>query len=135
MSAWGEGWLTILEPIIFGDTHVNDQQIIEKHAEGQRGRARMELQIVRRVIRNLHAAGFKLREREDNRVLGERELIELLFDLDEAYVDAYKNGRRTGWVRFVFGNDGWDVLSDYSLGIEKTLTATLGLIDEMERNR
>ena len=37
-----------------------------------------------------------------------------------------------GWVRFVYGNDGWDVISDYSLNIEDVLAGANKLAEELE---
>lgn len=33
-------------------------------------------------------------------------------DMETLY--AYKDGERVGWWSLVYGNDGWDVISDYS---------------------
>ena len=37
-----------------------------------------------------------------------------------------------GWVRFIYGNDGWDVINDYSHRLEPYLVKTNALIDEMQ---
>jgi hypothetical protein len=37
-----------------------------------------------------------------------------------------------GWVRFIYGNDGWDVMNDYSTVLEPYLIKTNALIDEMQ---
>ena len=44
-------------------------------------------------------------------------------ETDDDYLFVYKAGQseRFGWVRFVYGNDGYDVISDYTINLEKTL--------------
>ena len=37
-----------------------------------------------------------------------------------------------GWVRFIYGNDGWDVINDYCVTFEPHLVKTNALIDEMQ---
>jgi hypothetical protein len=48
-------------------------------------------------------------------------------------VDGPK-GRRDwfGWVFFVYGNDGYDVISDYTTNLESSLTATNKLAESLE---
>lgn len=46
-------------------------------------------------------------------------IYEAMFSTDEDYLIIYKanpNGssERCGWVRFIYGNSGWDVMSDWS---------------------
>lgn len=36
-----------------------------------------------------------------------------------------------GWVRFIYGNDGWDVINDYSTRLEAYLLKTNALAEEM----
>ena len=31
------------------------------------------------------------------------------------------DGKRMGWIRLVYGNDGWDVINDYSTALEEFL--------------
>lgn len=40
-----------------------------------------------------------------------------LCDEDRLYVE--KNGKPFGWVFFVYGNYGWDVISDYTTNLEQ----------------
>jgi hypothetical protein len=44
-------------------------------------------------------------------------------------VDA--NGVRVGWVRFVYGNDGWDVMNDNTTNLESAIAKTNALIDKL----
>ncbi len=47
-----------------------------------------------------------------------------LFDVDEGYLFVIDkkmkgSGDYVGWVRFVFGNEGFDVISDYTVNLEE----------------
>jgi hypothetical protein len=60
-------------------------------------------------------------------------ILKTMFAADEDRVYVYKNEtdkKAIGWVYFVYGNDGWDVISDYTvnLGEEK-----LNLMVEADR--
>lgn len=52
-------------------------------------------------------------------------ILEALFNTDEDYLYVYTKGgnqkdkRPDYWVRFVYGNDGWDVICDYSVYLEQ----------------
>lgn len=52
---------------------------------------------------------------------------------DEDYLLVHRTAahKSFGWVRFIYGNDGWDVISDYTTNLEQFLTATNALTDEM----
>ena len=39
-------------------------------------------------------------------------------DDDRVYVYNPTNNQRVGWCWFVYGNDGWDVISDYTVNLE-----------------
>ncbi len=43
---------------------------------------------------------------------------ETMFATDEEHLIFYKDGKRVGWVWFVYGNSGWDVISDYTTNLE-----------------
>lgn len=41
-------------------------------------------------------------------------------------------GKRIGWVRMIYGNDGWDVMADYTTNLEDVLTDANKLADKLE---
>ena len=97
-----------------------DLKLIAQCDESVRERRRIELAIVRTLIRELIANHYHLKadNGEDAPLMGtEDELIECLFACDEARIET-ETGR---WVFLVFGNDGWDVISDYSISIDHAL--------------
>ena len=42
-------------------------------------------------------------------------------------------GERCGWLHFVYGNDGWDVLSDYTTNLEPALAPVTTVANEWEK--
>ena len=103
-------------------------------------RQRVEHEIVERFIDDAIHAGYRLAvslERGydlEEMLIGSRDrekIIEASFSGDDAHVfvqspkgPTVDNGRVVcdGWVYLVFGNDGWDVISDFTMNIESLLT-------------
>lgn len=82
----------------------------------------VERDIVTRTVDALIADGYAVRESEDGNFSDSREdTLAVLFDLDSANVIASKGNGDSAWVVFVFGNDGYDVISDYSMSLESVL--------------
>lgn len=91
-------------------------------------RIAVEHKIVKKTIKTLLAAGYLLSVNDGEGVTGltidEATLYSHLFDLDDAYLEVFRRDApsvRLGWVRFVFGNDGFDVISDYTTSLEEIL--------------
>jgi hypothetical protein len=92
-----------------------------------RARVSIERRIVKRTVADLLAAGFELAV-YDGEVLHKRttdaaKLHKDLLETDEDYLFVYKAGEkeRFGYVYFVYGNDGYDVISDYTVNLEDAL--------------
>ena len=91
-----------------------------------KARQRIEQTIVLVTAQALLDAGFSLGVNDGGETTLEfsRDLDAIkaaLFTTDDDYLYVYKAGRKPskdnrpdGWVRFVYGNDGWDVISDCS---------------------
>lgn len=100
-------------------------------------RIAVEQDIVTRAVDAFLAAGFALQTNQSGgpwvpeRPATDRDLIlaELMQVDDEhmavikAGADPMASGQHTceGWVRFVYGNDGYDVISDYTTNLEAIL--------------
>lgn len=39
--------------------------------------------------------------------------------------------RPIGWIRLVYGNDGWDVMSDWHTNLDQYMPKTLALVEEL----
>lgn len=93
--------------------------------QGVRARVAVERRIVKRMVADLLAAGFELSvmdgEVEHKRTNDPAKLHKDLMETDEDYLFVYKVGekQRFGHVYFVYGNDGWDVISDHTVNLEQ----------------
>lgn len=56
-------------------------------------------------------------------------ILEAMFSTDEDYLLANGPSLPSGWVRFVYGNDGPDVINDYSTNLTTALAGTVRLCD------
>lgn len=86
----------------------------------------LERQIVAKVVMDLLSNGFVLHyycedQDENINVLNASDKsLAGLFDYDEQILYASRSDC-TGWVRFIYGGDGWDVINDYSVNLDKYL--------------
>ncbi len=103
-------------------------------------RQEVERKIVGALVDRLLKEGFRLAvslERgydADECLLGSRDrekIMEAAFDGDDCHIfvqpaegDLLEDGHivSEGWVYLVFGNDGWDVISDYTTNLDPYMT-------------
>lgn len=99
-------------------------------------RRRIERAITSRFIRDCIKAGYRIGVQDHNEVMREpdqnaREILALAMDLDEVHLAIHEPDSKStlpfGWAFFVYGNDGWDALCDYTCNLED-----LGLIQRTE---
>jgi hypothetical protein len=105
-------------------------------------RINIERDIVLRTVAHLLAAGFYLNIMNggDGEELAEpsrnvSDLTLALMETDDEYLQVYGNsndGTLTpkGWVRFVYGNDGYDVIFDYTTNLDPVLDGIIDYIDK-----
>jgi hypothetical protein len=111
-------------------------------------RREVERKIVGQFVRDALAAGHRLAvslERGydiDEMLLGSRDeskIMEAAFAGDDCHIflqpaegPTVEDGKvvSDGWVNCVFGNDGWDVISDYSTNVEPLLAEASKLSDQ-----
>ncbi len=61
------------------------------------------------------------------------DLLSVMFQTDDELMCVYdRAGNYLGWVRFVYGNDGWDVINDYTTNLEPILEKVNLLADRLE---
>jgi len=111
-------------------------------------RQRVERSIARRVILDALRAGYTLSVFDGEEVtlkhsskakdilaaMMTTDIDHLLFHkADTGPVEPQGFGRisgvDSGWVMFVYGNDGWDVVSDYTTNLEDVLKGANNLAD------
>lgn len=89
-----------------------------------RARIALEKRIVNRVIKTFLKDGCAITlsygDCENPVVKSTKfsEFREHLMACDEEWLIVYKNGKRIGFVYFVYGNDGYDVICDYQSSLE-----------------
>lgn len=108
---------------------MTDNEIILKHDQGCRPRARMELAIVNALIGELARPGYTAKIDEYGNE--PTTLKDGLFNLDEAHLIVFKDGKKIGFVYLVFGNDGHDLISDYSVSLEEFLKPVNEVADKL----
>lgn len=120
---------------------MTDDEILDKHDVSVRPRCRMELKIVNKIIADAKLCGFKLEVKEyktegiEDQYSKENDIKGMLFNLDDARLLFIKNGRLYSYIRLVFGNNGYDVVSDYGMKLEDFLRPTIELADRLENGR
>lgn len=101
-------------------------------------RIAVERRIVRKVVDDLLAKGYALAtDQGDHRFYGECNpsrdravILHELMQVDEEHLGVFDAKDATGvervcqpfgWIYFVYGNDGYDVISDYTTNLEDQL--------------
>ncbi len=108
---------------------------LEKLDSAVQRRIRMEVRIIRQLVKDALAAGFKLSvddgEEQTPYYTEAKPVFTALMNTDEDYLHLYKPGL-AGWVRLVYGNDGYDVISDYTTNLESVLAGANSLAEKVE---
>jgi hypothetical protein len=96
-------------------------------------RQELERKIVTRVIKDGIAAGFTIDvyDGEEFVLKGStdvKKILSVMFTTDEDSLYLKKYGI-AGWVAFIYGNDGHDVIHDYSTNLEDVLKGAEELAD------
>lgn len=99
-------------------------------------RMRMERRIVTFMIEDAIKQGFALSVFNGEEVTVKKstnatELWEACRTVDEETIFFHKDDVLVGGVNLVYGNDGWDVISDYTVKLEDVLAATNRVVDEV----
>lgn len=107
-------------------------------------RQAVERTIAGMVIDALLRAGFSLGVYDGEEITIRRSkdrdaIFAALFTTDEDYLKVYPEPLHLnskppafGWVRFVYGNDGWDVICDHTVNLESYLAPVDAWIDTNE---
>jgi hypothetical protein len=101
-------------------------------------RQKMERAIVRRVVKDALKLGYALSVDDggDEYTVTEsrdgKAVLAALMQTDEDHLILNRDGVQRGWVRFVYGNDGWDVICDYSVRVEDAVVGAEALAERLE---
>lgn len=110
---------------------ISDEKILERHAIGARPRARMELIIVNALLKLLSEKGYSI-EVEEYEGEATPDIKDACFNLDEVHLLLTKDGEKAGWIFLVMGNNGFDLISDYTTNLEKLLKPIFEISDKLE---
>jgi hypothetical protein len=90
-------------------------------------RVAVEQKIARYTVKALLAQGYTLSVFDGEEITVKRsasavEVCNAMSTTDEDYLYVHRANeqahQRFGWVRFVYGNDGWDVICDYTTNLD-----------------
>jgi hypothetical protein len=109
-------------------------------------RQAIEKQIVASAIADLLEAGFEITVNDGEEDVLERStdpeaIAAAMMSTDEDRLYVYYVGTPTnndegsnhkGWIRFIYGNDGPDVINDYTTNLEKYLSETIALAETLD---
>lgn len=92
-------------------------------------REEVERKIAAAVIDGALAAGYSITvfDGEDETVKRSKdkdEILKAMYTTDEDYLFIYEApapDKKIGWVRFVYGNDGYDVVNDYTTNLDSMM--------------
>jgi len=92
---------------------------------GVRKRVAIERLIVLALIDHALAEGYELSVHDGEErhpwTTDRAEVVAAIMETDEDHLRFRKNKKNAGWVRLVYGNDGWDVIADNTLNLEGLL--------------
>jgi hypothetical protein len=97
----------------------------------------LETAIAKHAIAELLSAGFALGVNDGEEITisnstDAEAVLKAMQTTDDDYLLAYRDGKQVGWVRFVYGNSGWDVIADYSMNLDPHLTKTNAFAEQIE---
>ena len=101
-------------------------------------RQEVERKIAKALIVDALKAGFVVSvdngEDETKKFDDVKSILDAMFLTDEEHLHMWNpsNGRQVGWVFLVYGNDGWDVISDYTVNLEPIMAGANKIADHYE---
>jgi len=99
-------------------------------------RQKVERSIARRLILDGLSMGYTIgvhngEELVLNRSAKSKDILAAMFSVDEEKLYFYKDGWPCGWVFLVYGNDGWDVICDYTVNLEPIMAGAHTLSEKI----
>ncbi len=98
-------------------------------------RRKIEKSIIRRFALDAIKAGFTLGVCDGQEVVIKgattaKAVLDKMFSVDEEDLLVYDGSRLVGMVNLVYGNGGWDVISDYSPSMEPLMKGVNELVEK-----
>lgn len=99
-------------------------------------RQKIEKKIVARIISDAIRAGYSLSVNNGEEIVIRKSrdkaaILAEMFSVDTEHLVYHKDGVRQGSVFLVYGNDGWDVICDYTTNLDPILRGAMRLGDRL----
>ncbi len=101
----------------------------------------IEKKIITRTLDTLIKAGYEIsvfngEEIVISRSINPEAILDRMFSVDDEQILLYKpdERKRQGWVQFIYGNDGWDVIADHSGHLDEVLKPVSEYANEFSDN-
>ena len=119
------------------DGALTKAEILKAHSPRAIARAGIEFEVARRLIETLNESGYSIAiedhsSEESTPATDIFETLRALFDTDEAYLTVKRGESEQSFILLVFGNDGYDLISDYGMSLESVLQPVFAWIDEQQ---
>lgn len=93
--------------------------------------------IVKAIIQDALKAGYALGVNDGEEIVLDnsadaKAVFAALFSTDEDYLLFRKDGAQAGWVRFVYGNEDWEVVCDHTINLEPIMKRAEALAEKYE---
>ncbi|MDB5243795.1 MAG: hypothetical protein JWP57_4421 [Spirosoma sp.] len=101
-------------------------------------RLALELSVVRKVVATMIGAGFLLSVHDGEEITvhrsrTQRDILAALRTVDDdTLIVIGADGKRVGRVYFVYGNEPWEVVNDYSEALEPQMEVANAYADQIE---
>lgn len=100
-------------------------------------RIAIEQFIARKTVETLIAANYLISINDGEETVVKRSddiehIMRAMFSTDEDYLIVSSRAdpkRKVGWVKFIYGNSGWDVINDHTVNLEAVLKPVLELCE------
>lgn len=101
-------------------------------------RISIEGRIAKKAIEEFLKAGYTLGVNDGNELVisnsvDAKAVYKAMQSVDEEHLIVYKDGKRFGWLFFVYGNSGYDVIADYTTNLEHVMEAVNEYADKQEK--
>jgi hypothetical protein len=96
----------------------------------------VEKEIAAAAIKGIIDAGYfiTVHNGEEDAITVSRDvdaIIGALYQTDEDTLIVINPMREEiGWVKFIYGNDGWDVIHDYAINLEEALKPAFAVVEK-----
>lgn len=101
-------------------------------------RQKIERRVIRAFVRSALADGCAISVYDGGdfclkRSTSEKEIMGAIMSTDEDSLVVSKDGKRIGSVYLVYGNDGYDVINDYSVSLEYLMAPVRAVEEKAEK--